>query len=499
MPSSTRDHEQKTIDDDGSRLQLRIDPAHAVGGARQDVDVVENEGNESDAVHVARAAALAGSVSARAREPRLASLDEQLEIQAEQIASHLRETQEHLDRREADLHAQLADQENDARGMRLWLRERQQEFATRESEVAARLQEIEIREAAVERAEREQAEAHERAKTDQRRQSEAFAARQRELDERQRALDRQDAEQAATAAALARLADEREQQARRLLEKEAVVDDRVCVAVDLIGRFLRGEEVPETASSPPANDDSAAAQVFNELATGLKRLRARQRNIEEAEALLDDGQAELDDARHRLEERQRAFDDRCRGRDQQFAQEKSQAEAEIEKKLLALRHRADEIERRSSAVDQLRAEVLRSERETLETRLATDEVWAQMMAVVPPAALSQSLAKNRAKLAGSYSLERQEIAGEKLELEKLIARLDDARQKAKHRQDEIERWSGARLADLEGQTARLAALEQELDRRQTELDDRDIALQQERQAYEAEIRRLLAKCRREDR
>ena len=66
-------------------------------------------------------AAGAGAASAAGE---LSVLPDRLQLQVEQIADRLRAEQEQIDRREADLHAQLAEQENEARAARLWLRER---------------------------------------------------------------------------------------------------------------------------------------------------------------------------------------------------------------------------------------------------------------------------------------------------------------------------------------------------------------------------------------
>src|SRR5258707_925684 len=120
-----------------------------------------------------------------------------------------------------------------------------------------------------------------------------------------------------------------------------------------------------------------------------------------------------------------------------------------------------------------------------------------MTGIAPPAALSQSLAQIRGKLAEQYRLERSEIAGEKKELEMLAERVDRERERVQQQKQELERWAANRQADIEGQAARLAAREQQLDRRQTELDHLRLDQLNDRQAYEGEIRRLLGQLRRD--
>ncbi|HEV2973226.1 MAG TPA: hypothetical protein VGY55_24885, partial [Pirellulales bacterium] len=393
-------------------MQTRIDPPHVILVAPEGVDAVlpepEESGEARQAATVRETVAVGESVGFET--PASSWAAEQLQLQAEQLADHLRAQQEQIDRREADLHAQLAQHENGSRNARLWFRERQQELTEREAEIARRELEIAAKEEALARADREQAESRERIKTDLRRQNEALGSRQRELDERGSALDRQETENAAISAALVRSAAEQEQ-------------------LDA-------------------------------------RLREREQNLEEAEALLCDSQSELDGARQQLDADRRAWQDRCDAERREAAQAHDRAELELEKKLHAIKARAEHLERRTAAVDQLRAEVIRTQRESLELRLATDELWAQMMGVAPPAALSQSLAQIRGKLAEQYRLERAEIAGQKQDLEMLATRLEAERERIQHQKQELEQWGANRQADIEGQAARLAAREQQLDRRQ---------------------------------
>ena len=502
MSKPDADSTMTAADSPAPTVQMRVDPPHLLATAPEGIDVVESE---PEKIPVERETVAVGHAAASFTNESSAN-SEQLQLQAEQIAGHFRALQEQIDRREADLHAQVAEQENGARNARLWFRERQQELAAREAELINREREIQERETAIARADREQAEAHERTKADQRRQNEAFSSRQRELDERQQAIDRQDTEQAAVSAALARCAAEQKQLDDRLREEAAQFNRHAAAAIDMLSRSLRGEEL--TAADDPTARSSARTEpiadhrdipaMFAELANGLKRLRSRQRNLEEAEALLEDGQAELNDARRRFEAERQGWQERCETEKRQADEAQARATLDVEQQLRSIKARADQIERRSAAVDQLRGEVLRTQREALELRLATDEVWAQMIGVAPPAALSQSLAQIRGKLAEQYRLERSEIAGEKKELQMLAERVDRERERVQQQKQELDRWAANRQADIEGQAARMAAREQQLDRRQAEWDKLRVDQLNDRQAYEREIRRLLGQLRRDD-
>lgn len=62
----------------------------------------------------------------------------QVQAQADQLASHLRQRQEELNRREAQLNARLADFEQEVRDARLWLAKRNDELNEREARLAPR-------------------------------------------------------------------------------------------------------------------------------------------------------------------------------------------------------------------------------------------------------------------------------------------------------------------------------------------------------------------------
>ncbi|HEV3415841.1 MAG TPA: hypothetical protein VG056_03490, partial [Pirellulales bacterium] len=306
MPDPEQESAEFDADQGALTMQTRIDPPHVIVAAPEGVDAVLPEPEESGEVRQAAAVreTVAVGESVGAETPDSSWAAEQLQLQAEQLTAHLRAQQEHIDRREADLHAQLAQHENGSRNARLWFRERQQELTERETEIARRESEIIAREQTLVRADREQAESRERIKTDLRRQNEALGSRQRELDERRLALDQQEAENAAISAALARSAAEQEQQDARL--------------------------------------------------------RERQQNLEESEALLLDSQTELDGARQQFNADRLAWNERCEAERREAAQAQARADLELEKKLHALKARAEHLEWRGAAVDQLRAEVMRT-------------------------------------------------------------------------------------------------------------------------------------------
>ncbi len=138
--------------------QMRLDPPHELAAAAR-AGVREPQ----------LAAVGAGTIGVMAE----AAPGEQLQLQADQLASHLHLRLREVDRRAAALNAQLADQENGLRNARLWFRERQQELTECAAELDRREQEIALREQGQVQAERELAESRRLSAFEVRRQTDA--------------------------------------------------------------------------------------------------------------------------------------------------------------------------------------------------------------------------------------------------------------------------------------------------------------------------------------
>ena len=146
-------------------------------------------------------------------------------------------------------------------------------------------------------------------------------------------------------------------------------------------------------------------------------LAIRKRHIDEGEARLAEEQAELRQLQESLSnERQTLIEETAATRDQ-IAAEHREAMAELEQNRQALQRRADHVDQSRSALKQLRGELGRMHRETLEIRLATEELSAQLSGAAPPAALIRSLGHIRTKLADQYRQASAELAQQKQELE----------------------------------------------------------------------------------
>jgi hypothetical protein len=162
----------------------------------------------------------------------------------------------------------------------------------------------------------------------------------------------------------------------------------------------------------------------------------------------------------------------------------------LEKKRALLEGRAERVEKCRNALVQLRGELQRLHRETLEVRLATEELWAQLSGAAPPAALTRSLGRIRTQLADQYRTANAELLEQKKELESIRDQLAGQYEKLVEQKKVFERWADDRRQDAETQSARLIAREREIEDTETRFAERSRQWEIERREYEQEIRRL---------
>jgi chromosome segregation ATPase len=278
---------------------------------------------------------------------------EQLRLQAEQLAAHLRVRQKELDHREAALNSRAARFDAEERTIRLSHDQREADLALREEDLAKRI------------------------------------------------------------AATAESQQEAEKRLTRLAATELSMQRRLHEAY-LTGN-LKGEEEPQTISQ-------AAREAFErEMAAARERMQA----------------------------------------------EHNQAMAEVEQNRQAVQRRAEYVERSQAGLKQLREDLGRMHRETLEVRLATEELWAQLAGAAPPAALTQSLGRLRSKLADQYQLAQSELTEERKELEAIRRQLAEQYDKLVEQKCQFEKWAAECRQECQQQAARLAERERLLLQRES--------------------------------
>jgi hypothetical protein len=148
--------------------------------------------------------------------------------------------------------------------------------------------------------------------------------------------------------------------------------------------------------------------------------------------------------------------------DAERASEQQRSVETIAVQRLAVQRRAEYVDRSRLALKKLRGEVARIHRDTLENRLAMEELWAQLSGIAPPAALTQSLARIRAKLGDQYRQANAELAFQKKELEAIRDQLVQQHDDLVRRKQQFDDWSAASLEQTQKDASRLIALERQL-------------------------------------
>jgi hypothetical protein len=147
---------------------------------------------------------------------------------------------------------------------------------------------------------------------------------------------------------------------------------------------------------------------------------------------------------------------------EQVAAEHRLSMADLDRKCEAIQRRADHVDHCRASLVQLRDELTCMNRETLEIRLATEELWVQLSGAAPPAALTRSLGRIRAKLAEQYQQANAELIEQKKELEAIRSQLVEQHEALVIQKRRFDQWIADRQEELEQQASRLVAREQEL-------------------------------------
>ncbi len=373
-------------------------------------------------------------------EPLSVAIMQQFRTQAEQLAEHLKRRQRDMDHREAEFHAQLARHEAEARSARLWFQEHQLDLLERQAALAERQQEL----------------ASQRSNT-------STGPSAAEVSESANATD--GARQFGTNA---------KPQLQALSEAD----------IELLRQLAGQHELEEKL-----------AQRLEKCEARERALDSRQDRLEKAEMSLARSQSELEDAWQKFsaqrdawqvqadEERHKLADDRRR----------NQAEQMMERESLA--KRSQHLQLRTAALEQTRGELMRQQRETLEMRLASEELWAQLAGAAPPATITQKLAQLRTQLADHFRLQSEELAQQRCNIESLTTKVAQQHERTATERRELQQWLVGQQREIESQAARLVAREQELEQEERTLRQSQIKWQFDRREMEREIRRLQAEIR----
>jgi chromosome segregation ATPase len=160
-----------------------------------------------------------------------------------------------------------------------------------------------------------------------------------------------------------------------------------------------------------------------------------------------------------------------------------------------LRDRELSLDRERESLNQLKSEVTDRHQETLEMRLACEQLWSQLASRMEAPLLVESLAKLRRRLADQYHNAAVEMAQRRDEAREWVARLDERQRELRRQRDEIQTWIYRRHEELEIERLKLLRREQELDARERAQQQQQAEMQRQLGEYQRQIRQLTAQLR----
>ena len=255
----------------------------------------------------------------------------------------------------------------------------------------------------------------------------------------------------------------------------------------LTERVAEFEERDRSPAPAPARASDAAEQAIRQHAEHLETKRSQ---LDEVEARLLEERTETERLREQYLTERRAWEEEVAAERERLQAERSRGESEIEEKRRAIQRRGEQLDQSHAVLAQLRDELGRMHRETLEIRLATEELWVQLSGDAPPAALVHSLGRIRSKLADQYRMASTEQQQRRQELEGLRGQLVEQHQVLVRQKVQFDKWAADCREEADQQASRLIARQQELDRLETRLRDQSHQWQAERLGLRQEVRRL---------
>lgn len=491
---------------EGGFTEKRVDAAHVLRTVTEDA-ANANAPEPTDDVSTANVVEndVAPAVNLAAAEIEFRA---PLEQHARQLGEHLTERQRELDRRESQLNAAHAELDSHWRTSRLWFQERQQELAekaTEQSERTARLDALQsqLEERAHQLASSELAHtaACRRAGFDSQLREQDFVRQVGELTASSERVRQQESLLQEAKANLEQIRRETEESCRRerqqVEQQRASSQEQTRLALANLERRRAAVEAEaarvEQLRREPSPQQVAAAK---ELSAWESRLDAQERRLIAEEQLCERHLAELQTARQAAEREREELQEQLKTERQRIVAEQRRAAKEIEQQRRRFADDAADLDGRREALEQMRADLNRVHRESLEMRLATEELWAQLSGSVAPAVLNQSLARIRARIGDHHRLALSELAERRTELEHLRGELTQLQEQLVGRKLELQEWAATQQAEFDRQTEQLAARQSALSISEAEVLEAAQQWERQRLSQQQEIRRLAAALRR---
>jgi hypothetical protein len=270
------------------------------------------------------------------------------------------------------------------------------------------------------------------------------------------------------------------QQAKFVAEQQAFVQQRGAME----GRVGQLQQ-PSAGSIDLAEREAS-------LRSAMESVEARKRQLDDAESRIAVAQADIKRIQEELLAERRAFHNEIVSARSQLAAERREAMSDLDVKRQTIQRRSEHVDRCRAALAEMHAELQAAQRETLEVRLATEELWVQLSGAAPPAAVTRSLGRIRTRLAEQNRHADADLAQRREELEGIRAQLSEQHTKLREGKRRLEQWAAGQREEIEQQASRLVSREQQLHSQESQLREVSLNWRNERLEYQQEIRRLRA-------
>ena len=477
---------------------LRVDGSHG------EISPGVMEEDHAGRTAVASQAALE-SAPPSAFENRPSEKEVELLLQASQIAEHLRTQFGELDRREQGLNEQLTLLDQERRNVRLWVQQQEEQLQEREDGLQTQEAEFGQKVAACKKLvsdleEQEQAIlrihddlAAERAGMKEVLQHEIEVERvalqhsQKAIEaERGQIKEQTEHHRHVHAAALQELEQqkleqehtlseqrqelERELDAQRLQLKQqrSIFDNRIRFQQEHLQKSRQELE----SAQRELRVDRQQTQLREEHRETLLRLRSVQ--IDHARLLIEERENSIEREQQLLAKARRAFEnesqkdrDHLRSERETWDQERQAQHAEIRRQQDMLTLHAENLEGRRARLDQLRAELEETHRNTLEMRMAVEEAWAQLSQAAGVQVAKQRVDEAREALSEHYRHLREALSQQRQEIVEAQTLFQRQKDEFRDERQTLTEWVAER-------DEKLRLREEELGRESVALDSRDV-------------------------
>jgi hypothetical protein len=323
--------------------------------------------------------------------------------------------------------------------------------------------------------------------------------RLRELDRREALLNTRAAEAENEVRRAQLVVSEREAAVRSVEQK---LQAR-CAELDARDARLTAEETACRAVQQQNQREAAALAEIEKRRVEWQQREAdcqqREQRLDAAGKLLEQQMADSRRYAEQLREQQRQLDSWSARQQQEWAKRQRQWHEQMEARQKELDLQAETLQKRQSALTTLESDIGQLHRQTLQTRLITEQLRIHLQQDVSDAELSRATAHWRVQLAELLRPAEAKLTAKRDEIKQLVIRLKKRRQDLETRRDQLQDWFQQQQADLEKQMEVLTAGEQQLEQQRWELWQQREAWNQQRFQLDQQIRDLALQLQRSTR